>query len=88
MRRLLVLGSVVAALAPAGCGGDDEDTAQSTPFSVTVVARSSNSVSAPLLQTFNKSTYSFISWSDGGQASHPITAPDVNTTYTATYRKR
>jgi glucose/arabinose dehydrogenase len=64
------------------------DTAQSTPFSVTVVARSSNSVSAPLLQTFNKSTYSFVSWSDGGQASHPITAPVVNTTYTATYRKR
>jgi PKD repeat protein len=64
------------------------DTARPTPFSVTVVARSANSVSAPLSQTFNKSTYGFVSWSDGGQASHPITAPDVNTTYTATYRKR
>jgi glucose/arabinose dehydrogenase len=64
------------------------DTARPTPFSVTVVARSANSVSAPLSQTFNRSTYSFVSWSDGGQASHPITAPDVNTTYTATYRKR
>jgi len=31
MRRLLVLGAVVAALAPAGCGGDDEETSQSTP---------------------------------------------------------
>jgi hypothetical protein len=30
MRRALVLGAVVAALAAAGCGGDDE-TAQSTP---------------------------------------------------------
>jgi hypothetical protein len=64
------------------------DTALATPFAVTVVVRSSNSVSAPLSQTFNKSTYGFNSWSDGGSASHPITAPEVNTTYTATYRKR
>ena len=64
------------------------DTAGTTPFAVTVVVRSSNSVSAPLSQTFNKSTYGFDSWSDGGAASHPITAPEVNTTYTATYRKR
>jgi glucose/arabinose dehydrogenase len=64
------------------------DTARTTPFAVTVVVRSSNSVSAPLLQTFNKSTYAFSSWSDGGAASHSITAPEVNTTYTATYRKR
>ena len=59
-----------------------------TPFSVTVVVGSANSVSAPSPQQFNKSTYNFISWSDGGPPSHTITAPAVNTTYTATYRKR
>ncbi|WP_132152775.1 PQQ-dependent sugar dehydrogenase [Kribbella antiqua] len=59
-----------------------------TPFAMTVVVGSANSVSAPLTQVFNKSTYSFISWSDGGPANHTITAPTVNTTYTATYRKR
>jgi PKD repeat protein len=59
-----------------------------TPFSVTVVVGSANSVSAPSPQQFNKSTYNFVSWSDGGAISHTITAPAVNTTYTATYRKR
>jgi glucose/arabinose dehydrogenase len=61
---------------------------RTTPFSVTVVVGSANSVSAPSPQAFNKSTYYFTSWSDGGPQSHTITAPSVNTTYTATYRKR
>jgi glucose/arabinose dehydrogenase/PKD repeat protein len=59
-----------------------------TPFSVTVVVGSANSVSAPSPQQFNKSTYFFTSWSDGGPQSHTIIAPAANTTYTATYRKR
>jgi hypothetical protein len=63
-------------------------TAQSTPFSVTVVVGSANSVSAPSPQTVNHSTYYFVSWSDGGAQSHTITAPATSTTYTATYRKR
>jgi glucose/arabinose dehydrogenase/PKD repeat protein len=61
---------------------------RTTPFSVNVVVGSANSVSAPSPQQFNKSTYNFTSWSDGGPQSHTITAPAVNTTYTATYRKR
>ena len=61
---------------------------RTTPFSVTVVVGSANSVSAPSPQQFNKSTYYFTSWSDGGAQSHTITAPAVNTTYTATYRKQ
>jgi glucose/arabinose dehydrogenase/PKD repeat protein len=61
---------------------------RTTPFSVTVIVGSANSVSAPSPQQFNKSTYNFVSWSDGGAISHTITAPAVNTTYTATYRKR
>jgi glucose/arabinose dehydrogenase len=61
---------------------------KTTPFSVTVVVGSANSVSAPSPQQFKKSTYLFTSWSDGGAQSHTITAPAVNTTYTATYRKR
>ena len=64
------------------------ETQVATPFSVTVVVGSANSVSAPATQTFNKSTYNFTSWSDGGAISHTITAPAVNTTYTATFRKR
>lgn len=64
------------------------EAARTTPFSVTVVVGSANSVSAPSPQQFNRSTYFFTSWSDGGPQSHTITAPAVNTTYTATYRKR
>jgi len=52
------------------------------------VAGSANFISAPAQQAFNKSTYNFVSWSDGGPQSHTIVAPAVNTTYTATYRKR
>jgi len=63
-------------------------TAQTTPFSTTVVVGSNNSVSAPSPQTVNRSTYNFTSWSDGGAQSHTIVAPAANTTYTATYRKR
>ena len=51
-------------------------------------AGSATSVSAPSPRTFNKSTYYFTSWSDGGPQSYTITAAAVNTTYTATYRKR
>jgi hypothetical protein len=65
-----------------------KEAPRSTPFSVTVVIGSANSVSAPSPQHFNKSTYFFTSWSDGGPQSHTITAPGVNTTYTASYRKR
>jgi hypothetical protein len=64
------------------------EAAQPTPFSVRVVVGSANSVSAPSPQTFNRSTYHFSSWSDGGAQSHQIVAPAINTTYTATYRKR
>ena len=31
-------------------------------------------------------TYEFVSWSDGGAATHNISTPASNTTYTATYR--
>jgi len=64
------------------------ETARTTPFSATVVVGSANTVSAPSPQQFNKSTYFFSSWSDGGLPSHTVTAPAANTTYTATYRKR
>ena len=64
------------------------EAANATPFSVTVVVGSANSVSAPSPQVFNKSTYYFTAWSDGGPQSHTITAPAIDTTYTATYRKR
>ena len=45
-----------------------------TPFSRTVIQGSANTVGAPTPQTFAGKVYDFGSWSDGGVASHTITA--------------
>jgi hypothetical protein len=37
-------------------------------------------------RTQGGTTYNFVSWSDGGAATHTISTPAVNTTYTATYQ--
>lgn len=54
-------------------------------FSRTVIVGSSNSASAPSPQTLAGTTYTFVSWSDGGAATHTITAPAAATTYQANY---
>ena len=55
-----------------------------TPFTRTVIEGSQDSVGAPSPQTLGGQTYDFQSWSDGGDASHNIVAPQ-NRTFTATY---
>ena len=45
-----------------------------TPFARTVILGSSNSLSAPPTQSVNGIPYQFASWSDGGAATHNITA--------------
>jgi glucose/arabinose dehydrogenase len=57
------------------------------PFTRTVIVGSTNSVSAPSPQTLGGQSYTFQSWSDGGAASHNLTAPATATTYTATYQQ-
>ena len=42
-------------------------------------------IQAPPTATIGGTTYAFVSWSDGGAATHSITTPAANTTYTATY---
>jgi glucose/arabinose dehydrogenase len=54
------------------------------PFTRTVILDSANTLSAPATQTLNGTTYSFRSWSDGGAATHSLTARSP-ATYTATY---
>jgi glucose/arabinose dehydrogenase/PKD repeat protein len=55
-----------------------------TPFTRTVIAGSTNTISAPSPQTLNGNTYGFASWSDGGAQTHVITASSA-TTYNAIY---
>lgn len=57
-----------------------------TPFSRTVIAGSTNSISAPSPQSSGGSSYGFVSWSDGGAQSHNVVAGTTPTTYTATYQ--
>ncbi len=56
-----------------------------TPTSVTSVVGLLRALGVVSPQAFGDSTYRFVSWSDGGAATHAITTPDTNTTYTATY---
>jgi glucose/arabinose dehydrogenase/PKD repeat protein len=55
-----------------------------TPFTRTVIAGSTNTISAPSPQTLNGNTYGFASWSDGGAQTHVIVASSA-TTYNAIY---
>ena len=55
------------------------------PFARTEIVGSQTSVSAPATQLLGGKTFHLASWSDGGAATHNITAPANATTYTATY---
>ena len=56
-------------------------TTHVAPFTVTSVVGSAHTILAPSPQ----GTHTFVSWSDGGVASHGIVTPATNTTITATY---
>ncbi|HLE13224.1 MAG TPA: PKD domain-containing protein, partial [Anaerolineales bacterium] len=62
-------------------------TSQKASFSRTVIIGSRNSISATSPQVKSKSTYRFVSWSDGGAQTHDIIAPAAATTYTARFRR-
>jgi PKD repeat protein len=70
---------------PSGLSLTVDAAAGTTPFDRTVIVGSAHSVTAGSPQTLSGSSYTFSSWSDGGAATHQITAPATNTTYTATY---
>ena len=56
-----------------------------TPFTFTGVAGVTRLLSAPSPQTVGGVSYQFSSWSDNGSASHAISTPLSNTTFTATF---
>jgi hypothetical protein len=71
------------ASSPTGASIGVGSVAQLTPFSLTVITGSTQSVTAPD-QTLGAQPYAFSSWSDGGAQSHQVTVPG-NTTLTATF---
>lgn len=49
------------------------------------VAGTVRAIQAPPSHVIDSTTYLFDNWSDGGAATHSITTPSVDTTYTASY---
>ncbi|QOV91783.1 carbohydrate-binding protein [Humisphaera borealis] len=56
-----------------------------TPLTQQAVAGLIRGLGAPLQQLVNGIVYTFVSWSDGGAASHNVSTPATNITYTAIY---
>jgi glucose/arabinose dehydrogenase/single-stranded DNA-binding protein len=76
------------ASSPTGLSLAVNGASATAPSTQTVIVNSINSVSAPASQALGGTNYGFSSWSDGGAASHNITAPATSTTYTATYTQQ
>ncbi|WP_433336131.1 PQQ-dependent sugar dehydrogenase [Spirillospora sp. CA-294931] len=63
------------------------ETTKAAPFTGTVIAGSAVSVSAPTrTQLLGNRAYEFAGWSDGGAATHNVTAAESDVQLTATYR--
>jgi len=58
------------------------------PYTFTGVVGIRRTIGAPSPQGVGSRIYDFVSWSDGGAATHTIATPASDTTFTATYRKR
>jgi glucose/arabinose dehydrogenase len=56
------------------------------PFSFTGVEGIVRTLGVVTPQTSGGTTYDFVSWSDGGQATHEVVTPNDDTTYTALFQ--
>jgi glucose/arabinose dehydrogenase len=74
--------------APAGLPLSVFSTSGAAPVTRAVIVGSSVSVSAPLTQSLNGRTYDFVSWSDGGAATHNVVADPAPPRLLATYLAR
>jgi glucose/arabinose dehydrogenase/chitodextrinase len=60
---------------------------QTAPFTRTMIMNSKFTVSATTPQTRSGIQYTFLRWSDAGAATHIVTAPTSNATYTAFFKR-
>jgi glucose/arabinose dehydrogenase len=65
----------------------DGQAAQAAPVFFDGVAGVQRSIGVAPLQTRSGVRWELVSWSDGGAATHNVSTPAVNTTYTATFRQ-
>ena len=87
-QRDILPRKVVLTLAtnPAGLQLKLDGQPVATPLSFDAVVGMARTIEATTPQSSGPTTYTFASWSDGGAASHSISTPATNTTYTATYQ--
>jgi glucose/arabinose dehydrogenase len=78
--------TLTLATVPAGLRVTLDGQPVTAPFSVQGVAGIIRTLGVLSPQTVNGVTYQFESWSDGGAASHEVTTPVSNTTWTASFR--
>ena len=70
---------------PPGLGVAVGPISQAAPFELRVIDGSLHSVSVPVTQTLNGTSYGFLGWSDHGAASHEVRATGAPVTYTASF---
>ena len=78
--------TITLATSPAGLQLTRDGQPLVAPQSVLGVVGIQRTLGAPSPQTVSGTTYEFVSWSDGGAATHTVATPASNTTYTATFR--
>jgi glucose/arabinose dehydrogenase len=78
--------SLTLATSPAGLQLRLDDQPVSTPTTFASVVGIVRNIAAAATQSSGSTTYEFVSWSDGGAATHNVSTPASNATYTATYR--
>jgi len=72
---------------PADLAVSLDQTTQSAPIVRDTLVLFQHRLTAALQQTVGGKVYEFTGWSDGGAATHDITAPANDTVYEATYRE-
>ena len=77
--------TLTLAASPSGLQVTLDGQPVTTPYSVQGVVGITRTLGVVSPQTSGGTTYGFQSWSDGGAATHTVTTPASNTTYTATY---
>ena len=60
---------------------------KTAPLEMTGVAGITRTLGVVSPQSLGQDLYEFVSWSDGGAATHDIATPEADTAWTATFRK-
>lgn len=77
--------TITLATNPSGLQVTLDGSPATSPYSTVGVVGMTRALGVISPQTLNGTTYQFSSWSDGGAATHNISTPGANTTYTANF---